>query len=266
MLLIGFFAQKGGAGKTTLTVQLAVLAGNALMVDLDSPRAAAKWWESCDAELAVGKALDLAGALATTKHTWVLIDTASHAAEDARTVAGLVDLVVGPTRPAILDLRAIRVTVAIVQVMEAKAVIVLNSCPPGLGIVDATVMTEALTAFATYGLPVAPIAIIQRTAMTYALNDGRVVTEFEPDGKAADESKILQRWVSEQARANATRRHRHRARWGQSSDRFRTRAYDNDLCSDALVARSVDRDAWFPSVLLNPMLARCAKGSALTSK
>jgi len=45
--------------------------------------------------------------------------------------------------------------------------------------------------------------------MTYALNDGRAVTEFEPDGKAADELKILWRWIREQTRAIATRRHQH---------------------------------------------------------
>ena len=32
---IGFLAQKGGAGKTTLAVHLAVLAGEALLIDLD---------------------------------------------------------------------------------------------------------------------------------------------------------------------------------------------------------------------------------------
>ena len=212
MLSIGFLAQKGGAGKTSLAVHLAVLAGDALMVDLDPQRSAAEWWESRDAqlpEMATGAASDLTKALAANRRKWVLIDTAPHAAEDARVVAAAVDLVVIPTRPAILDLRAIRATVAIVREVGAKAVIVLNSCPPGRGIADATVTTEARTALTTYGLPVAPVAIVQRAAMAYALNDGRAVTEFEPDGKAAAELKILWRWISEQARANATRRHQH---------------------------------------------------------
>src|SRR5262245_34787869 len=59
---IGFLAQKGGAGKTTLAVHLAVLAGDALLVDLDPQRSAAEWWETRSAELpelAVGEARDL---------------------------------------------------------------------------------------------------------------------------------------------------------------------------------------------------------------
>src|SRR5215217_3832006 len=110
MPTVGLIASKGGAGKTTLAVHLAVLAGDALLVDLDPQRSAAEWWETRTAELpelAVGEARDLKGALAASRRTWVVVDTAPHAAEDARTVASLVDLVVIPTRPAILDLRAI---------------------------------------------------------------------------------------------------------------------------------------------------------------
>lgn len=212
---IGFLAQKGGAGKTTLAVHLAVLAGDALIVDLDPQRSAAEWWESREAELpelAIGEACDLANALAKAKRTWVLIDTAPHAAEDARTVAGLVDLVVIPTRPAILDLRAIRATVEIVQRAAAKAVIVLNSCPAPRGVAEAAVTSEARQALAAYGLPVAPAAITQRAALTYALNDGRAVTEYEPDGKAADELRSLWRWIDGQARADASRRDLKRSR------------------------------------------------------
>ena len=215
MWSIGFLAQKGGAGKTTLAVHLAVLADDALVVDLDPQRSAAEWWESRAAglpELAVGEARDLARALAVAKRAWVLVDTAPHAAEDARTVASLVDLVVIPTRPAILDLRAIRATVEIVQQAKAKAVIVLNSCPAARGTAEASVTSEARQALAAYGLPVAPVAIIQRAALSHALNDGRAVTEYEPDGKAADELHSLWRWINGQARPDASRRDPKRAR------------------------------------------------------
>jgi chromosome partitioning protein len=212
---IGFLAQKGGAGKTTLAVHLAVLAEDALLVDLDPQRSAAEWWESRQAdlpELAVGQAHDLAGALVATRRPWVLVDTAPHAAEDARTVASLVDLAVIPTRPAILDLRAIRATVEIVREAKARAVIVLNAGPPGRGVAEAGVIAEARQALAAYGLPVAPATITQRAALAHALNDGRAVTEYEPDGKAADELRNLWRWISAQARPDGPQRDRPRAR------------------------------------------------------
>lgn len=206
MSSLGFLAQKGGAGKTTLCVHLAVLAGDSLLVDLDPQRSAADWWETRQAELpelAIGAARDLAGALAATRRRWVLIDTAPHAATDARIVAGLVDLVVVPTRPAILDLRAIRATVEIIRGAGARAVIVLNACPPGRGIAEASVTAEARQALAAYGLPVAPTAITQRASMSHALNDGRAVTEFEPEGKAATELRTLWRWIDAQTQPHA---------------------------------------------------------------
>jgi chromosome partitioning protein len=171
-------------------------------VDLDPQRSAAEWWETRSAdlpELAVGEARDLKSALVASRCAWVVIDTAPHAAEDARTVAGLVHLVVIPTRPAILDLRAIRATVDIAREAGARAVVVLNACPVGRGVAEASIVTEARQALAAYGLPLAPVAVAQRAAFSYALNDGRAVSEFEPDGKAAEELRRLWEWLHVQA-------------------------------------------------------------------
>ena len=206
MTSIGFLAQKGGAGKTTLAVHLAVLAGEALLVDLDPQRSAADWWETREAplpELAVGLARDLKAALAAARRPWIIIDTAPHAAEEAQIVANLVDLVVVPTRAAILDLRAIRATVEIVRRAGAKAVLVLNAVPAGRGIAEASIVTEARRALAAYGLPLAPVVVTQRAALSHALNDGRAVTEFEPNGKAAAELQTLWSWLDVQARTPA---------------------------------------------------------------
>ena len=203
---IGFLAQKGGAGKTTLAVHLAVLAGEALLIDLDPQRSAADWWESRQAalpELAVGSANDLKVALAAARRPWVIIDTAPHAADEARIVAGLVDLVVIPTRAAILDLRAIRATVEIVRRAKARSVVVLNAVPAGRGVAEASIVTEARRALAAYGLPLAPAVVTQRAALSHALNDGRAVTEFEPDGKASAELQTLWSWLDDQARATS---------------------------------------------------------------
>ena len=203
---IGFLAQKGGAGKTTLAVHLAVLAGEALLIDLDPQRSAADWWESRQAalpELAVGSANDLKVALAAARRPWVIIDTAPHAADEARIVAGLVDLVVIPTRAAILDLRAIRATVEIVRRAKARSVVVLNAVPAGRGVAEASIVTEARRALAAYGLPLAPVVVTQRAALSHALNDGRAVTEFEPNGKASAELQTLWSWLDDQARATS---------------------------------------------------------------
>ena len=104
-----------------------------------------------------------------------------------------------PTRPAILDLRAIRATVEIISRAGARAVVVLNACPVARTVAEASIVTEARQALASYGLPLAPMAVAQRAALSYALNDGRAVSEFEPDGKAAKELRRLWEWLHVQA-------------------------------------------------------------------
>ena len=54
MKVIGVLSRKGGVGKTTLAIHLAVLAQRAglrtLLVDLDPQRSAASWWRAREAE------------------------------------------------------------------------------------------------------------------------------------------------------------------------------------------------------------------------
>jgi chromosome partitioning protein len=58
------------------------------------------------------------------------------------------------------------------------------------------VIEQARTALEAYELPVCPKPIIQRVALAYALIDGRAVTEFEPEGKAAEEIRATWKWIS----------------------------------------------------------------------
>ena len=54
MKVIGLLSRKGGVGKTTIALHLAVLAQEAgrrtLLVDLDPQRSAAGWWRAREAE------------------------------------------------------------------------------------------------------------------------------------------------------------------------------------------------------------------------
>ena len=49
-----------------------------------------------------------------------------------------------------------------------------------------------------YGLPIAPIEITERRAFARAVASGRAVTEFENNGKAAEEIRALWLWLKEQ--------------------------------------------------------------------
>ena len=135
MPAIALLSQKGGAGKTTLAVHLAVCSGDGLIIDTDKQKSAAGWWREREGELpelVTANAQSVPKALAATKRQWVFIDTPPRHEEALRAVCAVSDFILIPARPGILDLRAIADTVGLVD--SKAAAIVLNSCPPGQGI------------------------------------------------------------------------------------------------------------------------------------
>lgn len=197
MKALGIIAQKGGAGKTTLGIHLAVRAGLAglkvLVVDLDPQASATAWWqrrqeESLALVQANGDELEDVLKKAREKgYQLVVIDTAPHSSLEAAACARLADQVYIPTRPAILDLDAIGTTTELVAEVGVVAKVVLNACPPPTMFGEPKIVSEARQALRNYGIPVSDVAISQRAAFSHALIDGRAVSEFDPNGKAAKE-------------------------------------------------------------------------------
>lgn len=206
MKTISVMAQKGGAGKTTVAVHLAVFAqqqGNKVaLVDLDVQQSTADWWRSRQddtpmmVEAAATQLADIVQSARNDKIGFLIVDTPPHATYEAEMACRQADFVLIPCRPSVLDLRAIGKTVELVKVSRAKAGIVLNHCPPSrMGFNEAGIVKEARAALARYGLPVCPVALVERVAFSHALIDGRAVTEFEPNGKAAREIQRLFEWI-----------------------------------------------------------------------
>ncbi len=203
MKTIALMSQKGGAGKTTLAVHLAVAAGEAgervVVIDTDPQRSATVWSSSRDAEapiVATASVGDVDRVLAAARGdgmTLAVIDTAPHAAPDAARIARTSGLIIIPCRPTAFDLAAVEASVRIVQAAKATAVLVLSACPP-----RAPEVAEARDALAIYELPVAPTDITERRAFSRAVATGRAVTEFEVDGKAAAEIRALWAWLQKE--------------------------------------------------------------------
>lgn len=203
--VLALLAQKGGAGKTTLALHLAVVAQQAglrtVLVDLDPQRSAAGWWRARAVdvpelvETEAERLADVIEAATADGVALLVVDTRPSVERDAAEVARLADLALIPTRPAILDLRAIGATVAVVKAARRSAAIVLNSCPPARGIGEASLTAEARRGLRSYELPVLPTSITQRAALAHALIDGQAVTEFEPNGKAAAEIRKVWEWA-----------------------------------------------------------------------
>ena len=208
MRTICLLAQKGGTGKTTLCLHLAVLANelgrDAVILDIDPQGSSSAWRRRRQADRPEVKrcdAQDLAqelGKLELQGKDLLLLDTAPHSSHDAATAVKLADLVLIASRPAILDLEAIGESVKIVKRQAARAAVVLNACPPPHVFGETAIVREAREALAGYGLPVSPVSISQRAAFSHALIDGHAVTEFEGRGKAAAEIRNLWDWIEHQ--------------------------------------------------------------------
>ena len=204
MLTIAAVSQKGGAGKTTLALNLAVaseLAGYpALVVDLDPQASAAAWSDSREAGTPVvvsAQATRLTEVLATAREHGAqlcLVDTAPHAESSALAAARAADLVLVPCRPSILDLRAVTASRDIAALAVTAAVAVLSGVPP-----RGSLAGEAEQALRAHGFTVAPVRIGHRAAFVHAATAGQGVQEYEPRGKAAREIARLYEWTYRQA-------------------------------------------------------------------
>ena len=124
--------------------------------------------------------------------TLCIIDTAPHAAPDATRVARAVDGVVIPCRPTAFDRAAAGNAVDIIKAAGTPAVFVLSAGP-----FRAPETAESRPILSDYGLRVAPVTLTERRAFARAVATGRAVTEFEPDGKAAEEVRTLWPWLKE---------------------------------------------------------------------
>ncbi|MGW8142477.1 nucleotide-binding protein [Sphingomonas zeae] len=141
MQIYSLVSQKGGAGKSTLARQLAVLAGESapsLIIDRDPQQTTTKWWTRRDQ---IGPAferpelIDLDGISLTEAakrlrrkpEGMLFIDTRPAVEEPEAEAARVADLVIVPVRPSPDDLEAVGETLKILRRLERRAVIVVNA-------------------------------------------------------------------------------------------------------------------------------------------
>lgn len=202
MKTLAMLSQKGGSGKTTLALHLAVAAERAghsvAVLDLDPQGSAASWGDSRSDDatsvtsIQAGRLTQAKDVAAKAGASFVVIDSAPHSADAAVAAAEAADLILTPCRPGILDLRAIATTARIVKLVGKPGYIVLNHAPPRAP----RLIEDALEAVKQHGLEVAPVVIHQRSAFAHALVGGQTAQEFEPEGKAAEETSSLFKWLS----------------------------------------------------------------------
>ena len=199
MRTISVISQKGGAGKTTIAVHLAVAASAAglrvAVVDLDPQTSARRWGDKRGREPEVigdhaERLPQLLAAAEANGADLVVVDTAPNADRASLTAARAADLILIPCRPAAFDLDAIAATRELADIARKVPYIVLSAAPPRSGLV-----AEARNGLTAEGAQVAPVVMHSRVAFSHAVIDGRTATEYEPRGKAAAEAWDLMLWA-----------------------------------------------------------------------
>jgi chromosome partitioning protein len=200
-MTIAVVAQKGGAGKTTLAINLAAAAERAgeiaLIIDTDPQASACEWasWRKGHPPEVIDSAPPrLAAKIAQARGqgaTFIVIDTPPHADAAASKAVEAADMVLIPCRPSAFDLAAIRTTGQLIKLHGKPAALVFTAGPARAPKIyaDATALVES------FGINVCPHHIADRAAFRHASAAGQSVFEFESNGRAAAEIIAVHMWL-----------------------------------------------------------------------
>jgi chromosome partitioning protein len=203
MKVISVLGQKGGSGKTTLTLSLAVAAHKAnksvAVIDLDPQASACKWGDRRNADPVIisVQPARLRNVLATARENGadlVLIDTPGRLEQSAIAAAQEADLILIPCRPTIKDTETIESTISLIRAArtKAKVAVVLNGVPA-----RGAQREQAEDAIRSMAIPVYPFYLSNRAAFTHADVLGQSAQEFEPSGQGAREIKEIYKFTCE---------------------------------------------------------------------
>ncbi len=200
MKVLALTTQKGGTGKSSLAVSLAVAAQErglkVYVIDLDPQGTAKNWYERRQAstpEVATVDPNRLGTALAALKRqglNLVILDTPGVDTPAATAAMQAADLCLIPARPSVADIEATRPTVRSLSKLGRPFAFVLNQCPPGRSIRT----TDAFRVLQLAGA-VAGVSLAMRADHMDALASGQGVTERDSSGKAAGEVRDLLQWI-----------------------------------------------------------------------
>lgn len=159
--IICIFSNKGGTGKTTVAVHLAIAYAQkapTALLDVDPQGTSSEWIKRRSADLKSPLAVPCAGRDATKRALElasqeqienVILDLPPHSSAQVAWLLGEADLILVPTRPTATDLVTLEQTIDLVHASKRPAGFVLNAFKPHL--VEAREIAPIL---AKYHLPI----------------------------------------------------------------------------------------------------------------
>lgn len=200
-MIIGILNQKGGAGKTTISVNLARAlqkeGQKVLLVDSDPQGSARDWHAAGNGELITVVGLDRPTLDKDIKamangYDWILIDGAPQLAEMAVSAIKCSDIILIPVQPSPYDIWA---TEDLVDVIKARQQ-VTDGCPKAAFVISRQITNtnlgkEIRDVLMGYELPVFKNGTFQRIIYAKTAANGSTVLDTEPNGEAANEIKEL---------------------------------------------------------------------------
>jgi chromosome partitioning protein len=205
MFITAIIGQKGGTGKTTTGLGLAVAAAQAgqaaAIIDLDPQANAANWKDRREADNPAVMSAQVSRLRQTLEAAkgygaeFVVIDTPGKSDSAAIESARVADFVLIPVRPQIFDLETLPALRDLLRVAgTAPAYVVLNGLHP-----QARRQADEAKAMIqqTFGFTVCPVHLCHRGSYAEAPTTGKAPQELDPEGKAADELRRLYMFITQ---------------------------------------------------------------------
>lgn len=192
MKTIAIVSRKGGVGKSTLAMNLGVVALDAEILDTDPQASCADWSDRREVESPIVGTVPagrVKNALRKSSADWCFIDTQPSAEASLIEIAQVADLCIVILRPGQLELDALGATLAAIRVVGAKAGFCINQAHPRVNLAE-------LVAGLEQHYPVGPI-LRSRADYPAAVAEGLGVTEWNSRGKAALEMNSYWEWMKE---------------------------------------------------------------------